>query len=59
MAVGVIGMTATPALPMTVRSQSTDFSAAQKKQKAAPNTAPRVQQRNVNVNRSVNRNVNV
>jgi hypothetical protein len=59
MAIGVIGMTATPALTMTVRSQSTDFSAAQKKQKAAPNTAPRVQQRNVNVNRSVNRNVNV
>jgi len=58
MAVGMIGMTATPALTMTARSQSTDFSSAQQKKKAAPSSAPRVQQR-VNVNRSVNRNVNV
>ena len=60
MAVGVIGVTATPALTTIVRSQSTDFSSAQqKKQKAAPSNAPRVQQRNMNVNRSVNRNVNI
>src|SRR5258708_29723755 len=58
MAIGVIGTTATPALTMTVRSESTDFSSAQKK-KAAPSNAPQVQQRNVNVNRNVNRNVNV
>ena len=59
MAVGVIGMTATPALTMIVGSQSTDFSAQQKTKKAAPSNAPRVQQRNVNVNRSINRNVNI
>src|SRR5436190_2193370 len=58
MAVGVIGMTAAPALAVIVRSQSTDFSSAQQKKKVAPSNAPRVQQRNVNVNRSVNRNVN-
>src|SRR5882724_1860209 len=58
MAVGVLGMTAAPALAVIVRSQSTDFSSAQQKKKVAPSNAPRVQQRNVNVNRSVNRNVN-
>lgn len=67
-AVGVIGMAATPAWPAPAGSQPTDFSAQENKKKAgqnkpAQNKAPRVQQRavnnnqNVNVNRNIRRNV--
>ena len=40
MAIGVIGMTAAPALAAPAGSPATDFSAQQKKKKTVPNNAP-------------------
>jgi hypothetical protein len=54
MAIGVIGMTAAPAL--AAPSPTTDFSSQQKKKKVAPSNASGVQQRKATVNRNVNVN---